>query len=304
MTIHGAPFSPHSISPPCCEIMLPPYTHTHTHKRGWAKACTRSAHCCSSSISTFQKSSCFLLSQRPGSFSYLHLTTGREQQREAQKTPWLSLPHPLDFPLLSTDLCLRSPKSLRKSLWSHLRLEKIQECSVSQYPALDVWSSKYCPTWISFFFSSLNGKWSNYVNWDGGGQVKLDCCRTSLSKQKRVNMKRGNCYIVCRTKVFFFFFIWSLSFKWITLGWWEDLSLGRCCLGCHIHHSECRCGIVLSQCKHMPSELFTSLLTANNRLFQEACLSWTLKIWRERLDPVQMKDQLYLVLYEWKCTLS
>lgn len=67
MTIHGAPFSPYSISPPCCEIMLPPYTHTRMHKRGWAKACTRSAHCCSSFISTFQKSSCFLLFPLPSS---------------------------------------------------------------------------------------------------------------------------------------------------------------------------------------------------------------------------------------------
>lgn len=48
-----------------------------------------------------------------------------------------------------------------------------------------------------------------------------------------------------------------------------------------------------------------------NRLFQEVCLSSTLKIWRERLDPAQMKDWLYLVLYDTRnflqkitCTLS
>lgn len=110
MTIHGARLSLSCLStqtlhPVLSTPVAPLRTQTHTHKRGWAKAQTRKlstvhsfSHLALPVAQTFSQLSkslpvlllCLLLAQRPGSFSYLHLPTGR---REVQKAPWPSPPH-------------------------------------------------------------------------------------------------------------------------------------------------------------------------------------------------------------------
>lgn len=206
MTIHGAPLSVSvsllSLSTPFWESPSPPYTHkhahtlcgTHTHKRrmGYStekKVVHSFSHPVLPVAQTFSQLSpklflfsALLLSQRPASFSHLHLPTGREQRREVQKAPWPSLPHlpsRWDFPHPSTDLCF-----VLTFDWNHSGREEIKEWSTSMYLALDVCGT-YFPRFFSLFFSSLNGKWSRDASGNIGAQAnrRLDRCRTSLSKR-------------------------------------------------------------------------------------------------------------------------
>ena len=93
-------------------------THTHKRRMGYCtekKVVHSFSHPVLPVAQTFSQLSpklflfsALLLSQRPASFSHLHLPTGREQQREVQKAPWpslLHLPSRWDFPHPSTDLC-------------------------------------------------------------------------------------------------------------------------------------------------------------------------------------------------------
>lgn len=131
----------------------------------------------SSSLPAFYYSLCLLVSQRPGSFSNLHLPRGREQQGEVQKAPWPSLPHLpslgiFHFQAQTSALFWLSLKSLRSR-----GDKRVIYLSVPGFGCLE-W--QIFPTLLFFF---LNGKWSRNMNWDVGTQAnRLDCGWTSLSK--------------------------------------------------------------------------------------------------------------------------